>query len=211
VITVRSGAFSCNGCGYCCRHLTDGGETAWPSGFESLAPFGLYMLPGKGGLTVWSRERKVMLREARRRKATYAFRPSLAALDGSHGLVVFAWEAEHEVCPFVGDDNRCGIYEHRPTACRAYPLRFRAGGWTASESCDAAITPPDGDWPSAYADCMPAALAARRAPSEVVDRLQRLEGRGLVKPVRGLGRVEVAKALARGRMVDVVDLAGDDA
>lgn len=24
-------------------------------------------------------------------------------------------------CPFLGDDNYCGIYEDRPTACREYP------------------------------------------------------------------------------------------
>lgn len=24
-------------------------------------------------------------------------------------------------CPFLEPDNRCGIYEHRPTACREYP------------------------------------------------------------------------------------------
>lgn len=24
-------------------------------------------------------------------------------------------------CPFLGADNYCGIYEHRPKACREYP------------------------------------------------------------------------------------------
>jgi uncharacterized protein len=24
-------------------------------------------------------------------------------------------------CPFLGDDNRCSVYEHRPKACREYP------------------------------------------------------------------------------------------
>ena len=24
-------------------------------------------------------------------------------------------------CPFLGDDNYCGIYEHRPTDCRRFP------------------------------------------------------------------------------------------
>ena len=24
-------------------------------------------------------------------------------------------------CPFLQADNRCGIYEHRPAACREYP------------------------------------------------------------------------------------------
>ncbi|MEO8759285.1 MAG: YkgJ family cysteine cluster protein [Bacteroidia bacterium] len=24
-------------------------------------------------------------------------------------------------CPFLGDDNYCGVYEDRPTACREYP------------------------------------------------------------------------------------------
>ena len=24
-------------------------------------------------------------------------------------------------CPFLGDDNYCGVYDHRPSACREYP------------------------------------------------------------------------------------------
>ncbi len=28
-------------------------------------------------------------------------------------------------CPFLGEDNYCSIYEHRPRACRDYPLTNR--------------------------------------------------------------------------------------
>jgi len=198
--------FACNGCGHCCRHLVDLPDPRWPAAFDDLAPFGLYLLPSRGGLAVWSEERRVMLAEAKRRGFGLAFRPSLAALDERLGLVAFAWEAEHDVCPFVGEDNRCGIYDRRPTACRAYPLRHSRGGWTASASCDAAFEPGNGDWPKAYAACMPAAIAARRAPAEAVERLQRLEARGLVAPRHALPREALARALASGRLVDAADL-----
>ena len=27
-------------------------------------------------------------------------------------------------CPFLGADNKCGVYEHRPQACRDYPYLY---------------------------------------------------------------------------------------
>jgi Fe-S-cluster containining protein len=30
-------------------------------------------------------------------------------------------------CPFLGEDGRCGIYEHRPKACREYPYTDKKG------------------------------------------------------------------------------------
>lgn len=27
-------------------------------------------------------------------------------------------------CPFLGEDNRCTVYEHRPLACREYPYLY---------------------------------------------------------------------------------------
>ncbi len=32
-----------------------------------------------------------------------------------------AFKARRKPCPFLGDDNRCTIYDVRPTACREYP------------------------------------------------------------------------------------------
>lgn len=207
MLPVRAaGAFACNGCGHCCRNLSDGAPVTWPDGFDALAPFGLYMLPAKGGLSVWSGERRAMLKEAKRRGLDLAFRPALAAVDDERGLVVFAWEAEAESCPFVDDANRCTIYDLRPTACRAFPLRFRANGWTAAESCDAAFAPASGDWTRAYDGCLSAALAARRAPAEAVARLQALEAAGRLAPQTRLAKDEVARALARRRLVDADDL-----
>ena len=28
---------------------------------------------------------------------------------------------QHSPCSFLGDDNKCSVYEHRPLACREYP------------------------------------------------------------------------------------------
>ena len=40
--------------------------------------------------------------------------------DGPHimGLI----RSEEEGCQYLGDDDRCGIYEHRPVTCRRYPF-----------------------------------------------------------------------------------------
>lgn len=31
------------------------------------------------------------------------------------------WVLKQLPCPFLGDDNRCAIYDHRPKACREFP------------------------------------------------------------------------------------------
>jgi uncharacterized protein len=42
-------------------------------------------------------------------------------------------------CPFLGDDNRCTVYEDRPQACRDFPYlkdrNFRSRSLTMVESC----------------------------------------------------------------------------
>ena len=36
------------------------------------------------------------------------------------------WVLKQLPCPFLGGDNRCAIYEHRPKACREFPHTNRS-------------------------------------------------------------------------------------
>ena len=37
------------------------------------------------------------------------------------------YKARQKPCPFLGDDNRCTIYEVRPTVCWEYPHTDKEG------------------------------------------------------------------------------------
>jgi Fe-S-cluster containining protein len=45
-----------------------------------------------------------------------AFVEQYLRLDEDHDFVL-----QHSPCSFLGHDNHCSIYEHRPLACREYP------------------------------------------------------------------------------------------
>jgi Fe-S-cluster containining protein len=38
-----------------------------------------------------------------------------------------SYKARQKPCPFLGDDDRCTIYEMRPTVCREYPHTDKEG------------------------------------------------------------------------------------
>ncbi|HWG91956.1 MAG TPA: YkgJ family cysteine cluster protein, partial [Candidatus Thermoplasmatota archaeon] len=134
-------------------------------------------------------------------------RRALAALDEAKGrLVVFAWENDVQECHFVNGENRCTIYEDRPVACRAYPLRFRKGAPDPSPLCHATFTPPDGDYARAYPDVLPWAEQAKALVRSTQSRLIALQERGVLTPAVGASRAWVARLLAEGAVVDVLDL-----
>ena len=41
-----------------------------------------------------------------------------------HGRYALALRWSRNACVFLGSDNRCTVYEHRPVACREHPLRI---------------------------------------------------------------------------------------
>lgn len=207
MLPLAPATFACDGCSACCRNLASG-EPRWPTFFEGLATLGLYALPTRDGLGLASAERRLYLQRGRERGLDIPTRPALAALDTSRDerLVVFAWENDVEACHFIAPDNRCSIYEDRPLACRAYPLRFRQGAVSASPFCHSTFTPPDGDWARAYPDVLPHADAARWLIRETVDHLAKLDANGTLHPVVGASRGWVGRLLAEGRVVDVLDL-----
>ena len=208
MLPLAPATFSCTGCGTCCRNHASG-EPRWPLGFESLAALGLYALPTRDGLGMTSEERAVYVSHAFAHGAVPRLRPALAALDQTgerQRLVVFAWETDTRECLFIAPDERCRIYEDRPLACRAFPLRYRRGEVTASPHCGAAFAPPDGDFARAYPGVLPHAEAARELVRATVARVAALREAGKVTPVHGASRQWVARLLAEEAVVDVLDL-----
>ena len=87
--------WKCLRCGECCRHLTS-------------KRFGMPLLPEEA----WRLQHL-----AKRLGVTVNIKPL-----ASDGFRVTLYQMADEVCPFLSG-NRCMIYEQRPIACRAYPLR----------------------------------------------------------------------------------------
>ena len=65
-----------------------------------------------------------VLREPRLLGAGYAKQqPTMEELEAGEKVIMLAL-AKSTPCPFLGQDNRCTIYETRPIMCRSYPLGF---------------------------------------------------------------------------------------
>ncbi len=101
-IEGRDCAFACTGCGACCRI----------QGEVSLAEDDIERLAGGRGLDRHAFEDRYTRLSANRRQ--------LALTDGPEGA-----------CVFLGDDNRCQVYPHRPRQCRRFPFP-----WTRLEDCE---------------------------------------------------------------------------
>ncbi len=64
--------------------------------------------------------------QERRRFAPWSTLTSVREADGSTETVqVIAYQAGR--CPFLGDDDRCGIYDDRPLSCRQFECTKRFG------------------------------------------------------------------------------------
>lgn len=85
--------FKCTGCGACCTGAADHCVEVSDREREAIR-LHLRLSPG------WFRRRY------------------LQRLDHGWGLRLGASGR----CPFLGDDNRCGVYALRPAQCRTYPL-----------------------------------------------------------------------------------------
>ncbi len=85
--------FSCTRCGNCCRN---GGEYAW--------------------VYVNAAEQKALARRLGVSRGEFLER----WCEQDRGWVVL--RMDRPACPFLGEDNRCTVYEDRPTQCRTWPF-----------------------------------------------------------------------------------------
>lgn len=100
--------FSCTGCGNCCRGtivlITDGDVRRIMDGTG---------LPARDIVRFFS-------------NVEMSQRDSLWIHLGKRRVAMgLKWNASPRRCTFLGDDNRCGIYEHRPVTCRSHPFEIK--------------------------------------------------------------------------------------
>ncbi len=91
--------FSCTGCGKCCK--VDGDVWLAP---EEVPPIAKHL-----GLD---------LSEFRSNYVKAEITPS----DGNEEESWMCLKRDEGACVFLGEDNRCSIYDHRPIQCRTYPF-----------------------------------------------------------------------------------------
>lgn len=97
--------FRCTGCGNCCREtvvlLTDADVKRISEGTGKL-PNEFVRFFGKDAVEMGQRH------------------PLWVQFDSGRAVMGLKWRTGH--CVFLDDDNRCGIYEHRPVVCREHPF-----------------------------------------------------------------------------------------
>jgi Fe-S-cluster containining protein len=185
-------------------------------------------LTDEPGLPLLSWEWQRFQALARERGMALPTQPFDGVLDEAHRrVVVLSYRLGALACPFLEprDDlaagprseawgfargGVCSIYEHRPLACRAYPLVPLRNGIALSLHCpelvDADIADPS-LMHATYGGSFTDALAFRAAPQLAVELVRSLEAKGAVRvaPEAALF-AEQARAWPR---VDVCDLAAE--
>lgn len=216
-------AFACTGCGDCCR----GFAREKPDWEPQSGP--VLRLTDEPGLPLMSWEYQRMRSLGDARGITLPLQPFDGILDEQHRrVVVMSYRLSALACPFleerddlpVGERSKawgfakggaCGIYEHRPLACRAYPLVPLRNGIALSLHCpelvDADIADPAALY-ATYGSSFTDALAFRAAPQVAVEVLQQLERRGAVRVAREAQPL-AAEARAAWPRVDLCDLAAE--
>jgi Fe-S-cluster containining protein len=213
-------SFACTACGDCCRgfsrEATDWEPERGPVVRLSQDP-GLPLLSWE-----WHRLRRIA--------AEQGLAPDVAPFDGVLDLqggrvVVLSYRLRALACPFLADSDAapgprsaawgfarggtCTVYEHRPLACRAFPLVPMRNGIALSLHCpevrDADPASAD-ELRGVYGASYDAALRFRAAPDLAVRLVEDLEAAGRVRIARD------ALALAREvwaswPLTDVCDLA----
>jgi Fe-S-cluster containining protein len=190
-------AFACTGCGDCCRGFAR--ET--PDWEPQRGP--VLRLSDEPGLPLMSWEWQRLT--ALQRERGMAPLPTAAfdgVLDEAHRrVVVLSYRLSALECPFLqarpdlplgersqawgfASGGACTIYEHRPLACRAYPLVPLRNGVALSLHCpelvDADIADPAA-MDAAYGTGVLDAEAFRAAPQVAVEVLLRLQEAGHVR------------------------------
>lgn len=101
--------FDCKRCGTCCRNLIKTDSEGYTLGLALI-----------GDETVLFPEDVVS--------------PHLAVGLGEPSTII-SHQVSIGVCPHMNVENRCLIYERRPTACRAFPYSITASSVTAWPDC----------------------------------------------------------------------------
>ena len=120
--------FECSQCGNCCRNH---GEYA----YVYLAQADVEAMAAHLGLSPRAFLRRHCTRD--------------------EGYVVL--RMDEPACPFLGEDNRCGVYPVRPMQCRTWPF------W--EENLERAT------WEGPVRDCCPGIGRGPRTPAEEVERI----------------------------------------
>lgn len=216
-------AFACTGCGDCCR----GFAREKPDWEPQQGP--VLRLSDEPGLPLMSWEWRRLRQQAAARGVALPTAPFDGVLDERHRrVVVMSYRLAALECPFLesradlaaGERSKawgfaqggaCTIYEHRPLACRAYPLVPLRNGIALSLHCPELVDADIAD-PAAllavYGSSFTDAVAFRAAPQVAVDVVRKLESQGAVRVARE-ARPLAAEARAAWPRVDLCDLAAE--
>jgi Fe-S-cluster containining protein len=102
--------FSCTGCGNCCK-----GTIVLITGGDVRRIMDATGMPARDFVHFFS-------------NVEMSKRDSLWIRLGNRRVAMglkWKWDQSPRRCMFLGDDNMCGIYEHRPVTCRSHPFEIK--------------------------------------------------------------------------------------
>ncbi len=115
--TLENGLrFSCQFCGECCRGFEEGEVYLYLDDIQRLAD--VLNLKGKSGLKKFAKKYLKIVSDSFYWKEPGAKRGK----NYSFKTLSFKFIGDDEHCEFLGDDNKCIIYDAAPFQCRSFPF-----------------------------------------------------------------------------------------
>jgi len=132
--------FSCQRCGICCTNIggrfSDREIKRIGEAFRELERIGIYLVipPEDLSIPLFPDEVKAMIELSNKIDVKFRPQPKLVILDKNKEYVI-EWDLGDRICPFYNKEKGCLIYEHRPLACKSFPVILKPNGYELLSIC----------------------------------------------------------------------------
>ncbi len=134
--------FECQRCGICCTDIggrfSEEESRIIDKAFRELEKIGIYLAvsPNELSIPLFPNEAKTMIKLSKRLDIEFRPQPKLIILDGKkEEYIILEWDLGSRSCPFFDTERGCLIYDHRPLACRSFPIILKPEGYEILDLC----------------------------------------------------------------------------
>ena len=114
----------CIGCAECCRfrekiNLDEDEEKIKIALFQKTGTIYLYPF-SRYTINITKDEKEILEKKARKKNLIIRILPKKVFLT-KDSILIYDYFIDHDVCPFLTEENKCSIYESRPKICQDFP------------------------------------------------------------------------------------------
>lgn len=125
----ESKVFVCTQCGECChireqKDINKEQEDAYFSYMYKSLGILYFARLSEITINIWPEEKEELEREAKEKGIDIIIKPKRGFYNKEDkAFIIIDYFIDHDICPFFNHEKKqCGVYDHRPSICRSYPL-----------------------------------------------------------------------------------------